>query len=680
MLKDTHLFTEAARFYKENGRYDCGIYDTPSYWKYWEKEADRCLNGYTASNGIRVSGYHYFYLNYCPIMKVEAKTATVGERVEGFPDFWDVDWIFFTCLDIAEKGISLEDYKKLPIELNIDIEDENNLKGGKHLGWLKPRGVGASFKGGCIGARNYFLIKKSKSFYLAAEGEYLNKDGIFNKFINYREFINENTGWFKYHDVKNDLGKMQVRASHRNLLGREVGYFSEVIGVSLHESYQKARGKRGKAIIWEESGKFPNLDKAWHIARPSVEEGIVNFGTMIFFGTGGTEGADFEPMKRLFYNPKANNCLVFNNVWDEDRYGTKCCLFTPAYMNVQYKDVNGNSNKEVAKEIYNYKREQAESSTDPNAIDQEKAESPFCPAEATLSTGNNIFPKSGMQAWKTELVNNGKLINFGVHGDLVLDLKGVKFQPNPDSKPILDWPIKKGTNLKGCVTIWETPIKIAGKVIPHLYYIVIDPYAHDSSGGDSVGAIYVLKNMNNLSRPDDWIVASYVGRPNDVDDFNKQAELLAEYYNCKIGFENDRGERLLAYFKHRKKTHLLQEEFELQYNSNVSKTTVRREYGMHMSSGKDNKRKLDGDKYIQEWLLRERGIDDDGNKIFNYHKIYDIGLLEELINYNTEGNFDRVSALRIGMYMQKEIDFKYGAVAGTMEKVDVYFDTVLFSD
>lgn len=680
MLTNSHEFREVAKYFEDNDKYPCGIYDTPSYWKFWKREEGRCLNGYVNSDGIRVSGYHYFYLNYCPIIKVESKTETTGDRIEGFPDFWDVDWIYFTSLEIAENGITIEEYKKLPLELNIDIEDEDNLKGGKHLGWLKARGVGASWKGGAVGLRNYFLIRNSKSFYIAAETEFLNKDGIFSKFLLGRDFINEHTGFFKFHDVKNDLNKMHVKASHRDSLNKEVGYMSEVIGVTLHESYQKARGKRGKAVLWEEAGKFPNLDKAWQIARKSVEQGKVTFGTMIFFGTGGTEGADFEPMKRLFYNPKANNCLVFNNVWDEDRYGTKCCLFTPAYQNVEYKDKDGNSDTVKTRKIYDEKRKEAESSSDPTAIDQEKAESPYCPGEATLSVGKNIFPKAEMQKWRTELINTGKLLNMGLCGDLVQTPKGTKFLPSLESKPVLDYPIKKNANNKGCIIVYEPPIYFNGKIAPYMYYICVDPYAHNTSSGDSVGAIYVLKNINNISKPDDWIVASYIGRPDDIDNFNYQIELLAEYYQCKIGFENDRGERLLAYFKNRRKLYLLEEEFELGYNSNIAKSGVKREYGMHMSSGKDNKRKLDGDKYIQEWLMRERGIDDEGNRIFNYHKIYDIGLLEELINYNTEGNFDRVSALRIGVYMQKEIDYKFGQVRSEREKTDLYFDEILFSD
>jgi hypothetical protein len=38
---------------------------------------------------------------------------------------------------------------------------------------------------------------------------------------------------------------------------------------------------------------------------------------MVAFGTGGTEGSDFEAMEEIFYNPEAYDCMGYENVWDE---------------------------------------------------------------------------------------------------------------------------------------------------------------------------------------------------------------------------------------------------------------------------------------------------------------------------------------------------------------------------
>ena len=66
-------------------------------------------------------------------------------------------------------------------------------------------------------------------------------------------------------------------------------------------------------------------------------------------------------------------------------------------------------------------------------------------------------------------------------------------------------------------------------------------------------------------------------------------------------------------------------------------------------------RKRQGELYIRDWLSAVRSVEEDGKTILNLHKIYDLALLQELIKFNTKGNFDRVMALMIGMYHTREL-------------------------
>jgi hypothetical protein len=125
--------------------------------------------------------------------------------------------------------------------------------------------------------------------------------------------------------------------------------------------------------------------------------------------------------------------------------------------------------------------------------------------------------------------------------------------------------------------------------------------------------------------------------------------MLAEYYNAKIGFENDRGE-VIAYAKRFRKLHLLQEEFEMLDKKDLRSKKVKRQYGMHMTT----ERKNQGEIYIRDWLINSRGQDEDENYTLNLHKIYDPALLQELMKFNKKGNFDRVMSLMVGMYHMKE--------------------------
>ena len=151
-LKNTNKFRSAALFFKEHNCYTLAPRGTTDYIKYWEQEAERCINGYVADDGDSITGYHYFYLNYSPIIKrVDVQyTDRFGnvrirrDRVLDFPDFWDGDYYFFQAVEEAEQQ-------------------------GKHLAVLKARKKGFSFKGSSMLVRNYALVKESKNFAIASE-------------------------------------------------------------------------------------------------------------------------------------------------------------------------------------------------------------------------------------------------------------------------------------------------------------------------------------------------------------------------------------------------------------------------------------------------------------------------------------------------------------------------------
>lgn len=684
-FKDTWKFREAAAHFEKHGTYTKHIKGTHSWKEFWKEEHNRCLNGYTVGN-VRISGYHYFYLNYCPIMKVEAVNKDnnvtkrqAAERKASFPKFWDVDWMYFTSLDIAEYGIEgdtleekIENYRKLPIDLNISLTEEN-LSGGKHFLWLKPRGVGASFKGASLPARNFFFIKNSKSFMFADNKEFIGKDGIYDKFLVYKNFVNLNTPFFKYTDVVNDKAKMHIRASHKDLQGNEKGYLSEVMGVLIGGDSDKVRGKRGKVTLFEEFGAFVNASDCWEVSKSSHEEGFLVFGTMVAMGTGGTEGVAFEAMEKMMFNPEASGLLEFINIYDEDLIGTKIAFFTPAYLAIAFSDSDGNTDTVKAKEFYEKERAKKLKSPDPNDVAKAKAEHPFTPREALLRTSTNIFPKAELLSWKTELLATKKFINLAVYGNLEDTTKGVVFKPNQNAIPVNKYPHDRKDNNEGCVTMWESPYKKDGVIPDNLYLVCVDPYVHDSTSGDSLGAIYVIKNINPYNKPDDKIVANFVGRSSTIDTFNKVVRQLAQYYNAKIGFENNAGQALLAYFKANRYLQLLAPEFSLAFNENIPSSNVRRGYGMHI----DKRRKEIGLGYLADWLTQVWMITEDDEILYNYHKIYDIGLLEEFIKFNPDGNFDRISALIVGIYFQKEIEFKYGKSFAKKE-LPSFFTNTLF--
>jgi hypothetical protein len=635
-LRNTNRVRKSALNFLEFGYYTSSLPGTKDYYDFWDEEKKKCLYGYTADEGTEeefyVTGFHYFYLNYCPIDRavdeIMPDGSTQARRERTFPAFYDGDYEYFHEIDIARAK-------------------------NKHMIVLKARRKGYSYKAGSMLARNYFFVKNSKNFVFAGQKEYLIGDGLLSKAWEFLSFIDDHTAWAQPRLRDREMSKMSGYKKKVNGVDIEMGMKSQIIGVSLKDAPDKVRGKAGELVFFEEAGSFPGLLKAWEVTMPTMRQGSKTLGMMVAFGTGGTEGADFEAMEEIFYNPAAYDCMDYDNIWDEGSLGTKCGYFIPIYKNLDgFIDDQGNSMKNTAIEYEEQMRNKKKGAADAKSLDQYIAEHPFSPQEATLQVTANLFDVASLQE-QYNMVKAKNLTSIGTIGDLYYDTKGeVKFRINGDLKQITKYPHRKDDDTTGGVVVYQAPYKNAALQIPlNMYIICHDPYGQSQAAdSSSLGAAYVIKRVNNISSPDDMIVASYVGRPNSSDDFNRNLFLLSDYYGCKIGFENDRGE-VIPYAKRFRKMHRLQEEFEMLDKRELQSKNVKRQYGMHMTEA----RKKQGEIYIRDWLNTPRSADVDGKKTLNLHKIYDLALLTELIKFNHKGNFDRVMAFMIGMYHTREL-------------------------
>jgi|TARA_Y100000310_G_scaffold235611_1_gene238677 hypothetical protein len=629
-FKNIDRVRQAAIYFGNHGHYTTLLPGTKDYYDYWDKEKKRCLYGYTVDD-LHVTGFHYFYLNYCPIDRAideELPDGTIqSKRERTFPAFYDGDWDYFQEIDKARS--------------------EN-----KHMIVLKARRKGYSYKAGAMLARNYFFVRNSKNFVFASQKEYLIGDGLLSKAWDFLSFIDDNTAWAQPRLRDREMNKMSGYKKKVNGIEIEMGMKSQIMGVSLKDAPDKVRGKAGELVFFEEAGSFPGLLKAWEVTMPTMRQGAKTLGLMIAFGTGGTEGADFEAMEEIFYNPEAYDCMEYENVWDKGAFGTKCGYFIPIQINLDgFIDEQGNSLQESALEYEEDMRNKKKGTADAKSLDQYIAEHPYSPQEATLQVTANLFDVASLQEQYNKIKVHG-LHSMGTVGEFYYDKNNViKFRPTPSLKPVIRFPHRREDNNIGAVVIYESPYKNEKQQVPYnLYIICHDPYGQSQAAdSSSLGASYVLKRPNNVSRPDDIIVASYVGRPNSSDEYNKNLFMLADYYGCKIGFENDRGE-VIAYAKRHRKLHKLQEEFEMLDKRELQSKKVKRQYGMHMTE----QRKRQGEIYIRDWLITSRGSGSE-DTLLNLHKIYDPALLQELIKFNHVGNFDRVMALMIGMYHTREL-------------------------
>lgn len=636
-IKNTIKFSPAAEFFKKHKCYTLAPRGTTDYNSYWDQETERCLNGYTAPDGDSITGYHYFYLNYSPIMKLKevsytdryGNVRTRRERVLDFPRFWDYDCYYYDAIEQAEDD-------------------------GKHMAVLKSRQRGYSFKGASMLVRNYELIAGSKNFAVASEQKFLIGDGLLTKAWQIMDFIDKHTDWAKQRLVSTRMERVAgYKVTDEFGKQTEQGYMSSITGITLKNDPERIRGTRGKLVLWEEGGKFPGLLDAWRIEQPSVEtDDGVAFGLMIAFGTGGTEGSSFTGLKELFYKPEAYNVLAFPNIWDDNAEQTKCGFFVPSWSNLEsfdengnyiYMDPDGNSLKEKAVEnLIEQRNKIRDGGASQQSIDRFISERPIKPREAVLELGKNIFPRKLLLDQLTRLRTNTKLRNMKHIVDLNWDGNGQITATEKKTGDITEYPLKKSDKPHGSIVIWEYPIKDP----PFGLYIGgCDPYDHDDSFTNSLGSVFIFKRVKAGEAWTDVIVAEYSGRPDTAEEYYENVRKLLVFYNARLLFENER-KGIYPYFTNKHCDYLLADQPDKIISEVFKDSKVQRRKGCHMTKAI----RAYGEGLILEWLLEEY---EPGHP--NVERIYSEPLIEELIENDGVKNVDRVIALCMVMIYREEL-------------------------
>ena len=518
---NTDKFRQAALTFQKTGKYCAYPNNTQEYFTYWDQETDRCLNGYTAEDGDWISGYDYFYLNYCPIQRIVNHIDTVNGKIKvtrkrelEFPDFWDYDAYFFYAVEDAETV-------------------------GKHMCVLKSRRKGFSYKAASMCCRNYYLIPGSKSYVYASNKQYLTEDGTLTKAWDYMNFIDKHTAWGKKRSVNTTMRKRSgffTTDEYGNQV--EMGYQSEIIGVTLKDKPNVVRGKAAKLILFEEAGSFPELGAAWEIARPSVEVDGVAFGLMLCFGTGGDEDSNFETLRSMFYNPEGYNCIQFDNIWDD--VATKPCgFFCPQYTNIDIRDEEGNRiymdddgntlrDKAIAY-LLEERRKIMENAKTSESIDRYVAER-CLDGDTWISTEDGVSrikdnPKawiSGYERLYTVTTDDGTTFNCT---DNHLIYNGEEYKELKDYK-IGDTIIHHNTefckehqyiDVPGYIPATDTKIKIDEDWALFLGLFMGDGYFYGPSG--AIGMVFDKKDQNSLEWTKRFFTKNF-GEPN-VSDIGK---------------------------------------------------------------------------------------------------------------------------------------------------------------
>lgn len=662
ILENMDYFRPSALHYEKYGTFTNlrpNANPNSEYGKWIREERRRIWEGYVReSDGEWVTGYMYWFLNYSPMMlsKIreykdkngKKRKSKRADRIEALPECWEGIYWRFHCLDQASNGGLY-----------------NNFDGGQHMAELASRGKGKSYSLASI-LNHIFIVgeneeahEKVKGIVTAYQKEYLTKDGVLNKFVDMANFCATNTQ-FPRKRLKNSLQEMTWIMGYKDVeLDIERGTQNTVLGVSSKDDESKLRGKRAAKILIEEFGTFPRLVDLYNVLLPSVQEGDIVFGQIYMLGTAGDNESDFAGAQEIMYNPKGYNMYAIPNVYDKFNQGKPhFVFFFPGYVN-RKGCYNENGVSDVIKaliEILMNRYRVKYNSTDPNTIIKTIAEVPITPAEAIVKTGVNMFPVADLTERLGQLDANPTEYDDVYVGDLVFNKEGqVEYKPT-SAMPIRDFP-HKDNKIEGAIELYQMPEidKNTGKPFNDRYILGADPYDDDESNTMSLGSIFVLDLWT------DRIVAEYTGRPLYADDYYEICRKLCLFYNGRLNYEyNKKG--LFSHFSTRNSLYLLTDVLDFL----KEKQMMKEGYG-NKSKGTNASPAINAyaRSRLRSWILSPvpimQTIDGEEKEVLvpRLFTVRNRALLKELINYNSEGNFDRISAMGMLMLLREDRMIRY---------------------
>lgn len=613
----------------------------------WEEE--KILGGVNV-NGVHISGWLYWHLNHWWIRIDDVDEYGNDIRKECLPELRDNEWIRAEALEKAK------DNRQGYIEVG-------GRQGGKSE-------MEASYFG-----MNAIMFQNTQNVIVCGNDNDLSllKDKV--------DFgLRKLWKGLAIPRLDKTWRSNQVRLGYKTPDGDDK-IWSYIIIRNAKDGHntEVAAGTTAKSFIMDEVGKY-SFSSAFKAAEPAFKGKNGWRAVPILVGTGGSfeNGRDAE---NFFYNPEANNFLAFEH---EDNSKTGLFLSGLYRQDCKYKttladyliNVRGMnlpdvselsqiemyvSDKEKAIATIQKEREAAKLNPDRTLYLKQVMYYPITVDECFLSSKENIFDVEAAKRQKSRLLYQERT---GTPVILYND-EGTIRHEFTDKLPITNFPLKADDSKDAPVVIYEFPIENP----PYgLYVAGVDPYRQGKSEySSSLGSVYIYKRMHDITgeKYQDMFVASYCARPDKKETWEEQARLLIKYYNARALVENDEIS-FIEYMKAKGDAHYLERQPQWLMEV-VPNTTVRREYGIHRSSEKiRDYLHTCLKKYMEEVIYLEK--DEQGNvtkEITGTSKIFDPVLLEEIIQYNDDGNFDRIIAAELAIAQAMKMDPILGKVGGT---------------
>lgn len=517
---DPNWFTKSRDIKIETGKYCSYPPGTKRYRDFWDEEYRRCNEGYE-SHGYRITGDHYFFLNYYQLPESQVEKTGQGRGMI-FPSFLSKQYEYFHYIEICE------------------ITKHDVLA-------VKSRAVGFSEIAASLGVGTYTTRRNTHCVYTAfAQGQL---DDVLSKAWYQLDNLNSNTELGMKHVRQKYNSDMHKKASKVNRQREELpsSWNSDIEGKVVDDP-RKLRGQRISRLFFEEAGSNPVLKKTFIQGNALVEVMGRKIGTRFVWGTGG-DGKYMHELSDMFYNPQGFNILPYKHNYTKDGSYILTGFFVPAYTFVNRPGIVDERGVTDTKKARKYLEDQRASLLyDPKAYLIQCAEFCFTPDEAFALEGDNQFNKVLLADQLTQLrLGNGPTVE---HGSLQYKFKDGKVSEETVEKIVFK------PEFNGKVHIIERPKEDESGFVPRNLYVAgidgIDLGGEDTSDftrDPSSFCVVIMRRAYGVHPPQ--IVAYYKDRPEKLKEAHITCLKMLQYYNAIACLESSRIS-VLQFFKEKK--------------------------------------------------------------------------------------------------------------------------------
>ena len=279
---------------------------------------------------------------------------------------------------------------------------------------------------------------------------------------------------------------------------------------------------------------------------------------------------------------------------------------------------------------------------------QRKVQYPKDPEDCFMSAGVNPFSPVDVKAHKEALLETGQTGRKVFLSESTDDGKLIELDAS--SKLLPDFPFPGGF-IDSPIVLYES---LPDYQPSYGQYIAgLDDYKQDQSDTDSVGSFTIYKRTMMGDKWSCRVVATYAARPDPHKKFHRQGHLLLKAFNAICFMENeDMGFKDYLDNKRVTDRYLIEGvDFASELNLNHN---GRRAYGWNPTTKNINHMMGKLIRYATEEIKIEQP-DGTIKTILGLTRIPDIGILDEMLNYKKDGNFDRLrsfgSALMYAEYL-----------------------------